>query len=222
MFATLAFAVVAYADDVVTDADALSVGAQHTLSLSATPGQTKTFGVDLWIECTGPKNHMDATVVVSYSSAKSTVPPGGTLGATSVTLTRPATWPAEDQACPSTSLRTQTQTTTVTLVAPASAGQYQYVLRFQENDPDVTTNSNDSRVTITLNVARLPRERPVGSVSIDGGAPYTNSASVDLDLAATRRGRGDRLPGRERKRLLGGDMGDVSSTTSFSRTSRTR
>jgi hypothetical protein len=131
LFATLAVSAVAYADDVTTDADALSVGAQHTLSLSATPGETKTFGVDLWIECTGPKNHMDATVVVSYSSANSSVPPGATLGATPVTLTRPATWPAEDQACPSGGLRTPTQTTTVTLTAPTNAGQHQYVLRFQ-------------------------------------------------------------------------------------------
>jgi Glucodextranase, domain B len=186
VFATLVFAVVASADDVVTDADALVVGAQHTVSLSATPGQTKTFGVDLWIECTGPKNHMDPTVVVSYSSAASTVPPGGTLDATPVTLTRPAAWPAEDQGCPSGGLRTPTQTTTVTLTAPAGAGQYQYVLRFQENDPDVTTTSNDSRVTITLNVA-APTDgtAPAGSAAIDGNAAYTTSTAVDLDLSAT-------------------------------------
>ena len=152
----------------------------------------------------------------------STVPPGGTLGATSVTLTRPATWPAEDQACPSTSLRTQTQTTTVTLVAPASAGQYQYVLRFQENDPDVTTNSNDSRVTITLNVA-APADGtvPVGSVAIDAGAPYANSTSVDLDLAAT-----DAVGVTGYRVANGSDCSaalwvTVSSATSFSRRSRT-
>jgi hypothetical protein len=183
--AALAFVVVAYADDLVTDSDALVAGAQHALTLSATPGETKSFGIDLWIECTGPKNHMDATVAISYS-ATSTVPTGATLGASSVTLTRPATWPAEDQACPAGALRTPAQTTTVSLTAPANPGQYQYVLRFQENDPDVSTNGNDSRVAITVNVA-APSDgtAPVGSVAISAGDPYTNSTSVSLNLAAT-------------------------------------
>jgi len=95
---------------------------------------------------------MGASVTISYSPGASTVPAGGGLGATPVTLTRPAGWPSDGTQCPSGSLRTPAQATTVTITAPPSAGTYSYVLQFSSSDSDVTTNSADSRVAITLSV----------------------------------------------------------------------
>jgi hypothetical protein len=148
----VAFAAAAFADDLVTDADLVTTGAQHSRAVSASPGQTKTFAVDLWVECTSKNSHMGASVNVAYSGASS-VPTGGNLGATSVTLTRPAGWPSDGTACPSGTLRTAAQTTTVSITAPPSPGTYSYVLQFSSSDADVTTNSSDSRVAITLTVA---------------------------------------------------------------------
>ena len=124
----VAFATAAFADDLVTDADLVSGGAQHSKTVSASPGETKTFTVDLWIECTSKNNHMGASVTVSYSPGASTIPAGGSLGATPVTFSRPAGWPSDGTQCPSSTLRTATQTTTVTNTAPPSAGTYSYVL----------------------------------------------------------------------------------------------
>ena len=146
------FATAAFADDLVTDADLATVGAQHSKAVSASPGETKTFAVDLWVECASKQSHMGASVTISYAAGASTVPAGGSLGATPVTLTRPAGWPSDGTQCPSGSLRTAAQTTTVSITAPASAGTYSYVLQFSSSDSDVTTNSADSRVSITLSV----------------------------------------------------------------------
>src|SRR5215218_7033449 len=84
---------VSFADDVITDADKLMAGDQHALSLSATPGQVLTVPVDLYIDCTNDKKHMDGATTLSYSSADSAVPAGGSLSATSVTISKPGNWP---------------------------------------------------------------------------------------------------------------------------------
>ena len=67
-------------------------------------------------------------------------------------LSRPAGWPSDGAQCPSGTLRTAAQSTTVTITAPPSPGTYSYVLQFSSSDSDVTTNSSDSRVAITLSV----------------------------------------------------------------------
>src|SRR6187549_1563521 len=95
------FATAAFADDLVTDADLATVGPQHSKTVSASPGETKTFAVDLWVECASKQSHMGASVTISYSPGASTVPAGGGLGATPVTLTRPAGWPSDGTQCPS-------------------------------------------------------------------------------------------------------------------------
>ncbi len=149
LFSTLS--VPAFADQFQPDVDFVTVGTQNSISLSATPGQVQTFGADLIIECQG-KSHMNSSVGLSYDSAASNVPSGGALSATSVTVNRPATWPADTVSCPSPNPATSPVRSTVTIGAPPTTGTFTYKVRWSANDADVNSGGQ-GQVSITLNVA---------------------------------------------------------------------
>lgn len=141
-----------FADELITDSDALVTGTQHAITLSATPGQTLTFPVGLYIQC-ATKSHMAGSTTVSYSTG-STVPTGGALSATGVTLAKPANWPIDGINCASpTPQTTSVANSTATLTAPTADGSYTYQLRYTASDNDVNHTGNNAKVAVTLNVA---------------------------------------------------------------------
>ncbi len=180
----LAAGLPAFADQLEADGDIVTAGQQAGVSLSATPGQVKSFPVDLTIQCQG-KDHMGATLTLSYDAERSTVPSGGGLAATSVTVTRPSSWPADRDDCPSQTASPAPVRSTVTITAPSTSGTHTYKVQWSSNDGDVTTNGGHGLVTITLTVApAAPSDStpPVITSTVTGTAGahgwYTSDVTV--------------------------------------------
>ncbi len=190
-----------YADNLITDSDALLTGAQNSITLSATPGEQKNFNVVLFIQC-ATQQHMAGTTTVSYSTA-STVPTGGSMSATNVAITKPTNWPADGTACAKNNPEsTSVQDSAVTLTAPSTDGSYIYSLKYTASDADVNDTGQNARVDITVNVATpVPSDStpPVISKQVTGTAGtndwYTSNVSVawsvsDPESSVTTQGCG--------------------------------
>src|SRR5262245_56316922 len=84
------------ADDVVPDGDIVAVGNQSSVNLgNVAPGQVIGKAAHFTLIC-NTKNHVDQvqTLALSFSLSGSTVPAGGSLSATSVSIGPiPSSWP---------------------------------------------------------------------------------------------------------------------------------
>jgi hypothetical protein len=189
----LAVAAVALADNVISDTSDTLSGAQHAITLSATPGQEQDFPLSLLIDCQTQK-HMNGATTLSYST-ESDVPAGGTLSATAVTISKPGGWPADNSNCTSSDQQTSSQTSVVTVKAPSSPGSYSYTLKFDSSDSDVSVKGGDSEAAITLNVSsptpadttkptlHLPSDQTVEATSASGAAVTFSATADDEDPA---------------------------------------
>ncbi|MGH2722087.1 MAG: PxKF domain-containing protein [Actinomycetota bacterium] len=180
-------AVPLWADVLGSDADALNGGSQSAITLSATPGQTLTFPVSLFVECQ-TKDHMSGATTIAYAAGASTVPAGGTLSATSVSIPKPAGWPLDSQNC-GAATSTPVQTSTVTLGAPVAGGTYAYSLHWSSSDGDVDSSPH-GKVDITLTVAAptpVDTTPPVITRTVDGTVGlagwYTSSVTVSWSVS---------------------------------------
>ena len=170
VFAALMLAAVAYADNVANNLDTTIDSTAETMSLIA-GGVSKTTVIYV-LPANGDgesgcnlKN--DASLTVNVSSSDTTK---ATVSPSQVTI----------DSCELASGKTIT-------VTPVSAGTATITFSqaaFTGTSPQGTFVYNTA--TFTANVA-APADgmAPTGSVAIDGNAAYTNSTSVDLDLAAT-------------------------------------
>ena len=177
----------AVADTALVDIDTANAGPQRTMTLSATPGQVQTFPVDLWIDCKNEggaaKRHMNGNTTLSYSTG-STVPAGGALTATGVTIMKPSKWPADGQDCESNTQSTSTVRSTATITAPSADGSYTYNLRYAANDTDVIVNQ--AAVAITLNVTTpAPVDSTPPDISYQLSAPDNNDGWHKANVTVT-------------------------------------
>jgi hypothetical protein len=187
----LAAGLPAFADQLQVDGDVATVGAQSSVSLSAAPGESKSFPVDLVIDCQ-TKGHIESTVTLAYDAVESTVPSGGTLSASTAQITRPAGWPTDTNNCPNPSPTTAPARSTVTVTAPPTGGTYTYRVRWWSNDTDLNSNA---KVDISLTVATpAPSDTtpPVIVSTVSGTAGtngwYTSNVTVTWSVTDAQSG----------------------------------
>jgi HYR domain len=131
----LAFSGLAFADSVLTDGDAVTVGTQGNVHIgTVAPGATVVVPVSFALRC-GNGTHVDPGQTVTLSSAGWSAAPGGTIvSVTSGTVGPvPAGWPADGQLCPDTALPLVTTGTPsiITLTAPMAVNVgYTYTVGF--------------------------------------------------------------------------------------------
>ncbi len=149
--ASLLMTTVVFADDIVAEAqDSVTNGNATNVFLSSDNGLTQSFEVALAIEC-ADRTHIAGNTTISMSSASS-IPAGGSLSAESVTIVKPAGWPADTSRCGSTSM-TAYGSSTVTVTAPAAVEldkEYTFQLRWSSSDPDATSGDADVSIKFTV------------------------------------------------------------------------
>jgi hypothetical protein len=176
--AAASVAVVAYADTITPDGDTIAPGDQATVALgTVAPGAVLTRSTSFRLTCTG-KQHPDQgqTISLAFSSGSSTIPAGGSLGATNATIgTIPAPWPDDTTGSGSTNCPSPAPTlgdngdSTVTITAPSGAGTYSYsvvwTFGLAPSDPDPGGDSSaivgtSTSVSYTLTVANTDTTAP--------------------------------------------------------------
>jgi hypothetical protein len=166
-----------FADTLVGDADALTNGNQTNVFLSSTTGGlTQTFDVDLSIDC-GSQHHLDGDAVIGMDSG-STIPAGGSLAASPVTIPRPSDWPADSNACGS-STSTATQTSVVQVQAPSADGDYTFQLRWLSSDGDVTIGDANVAIHFHVGAVTVPSNTPP---TVDAGGPYSGPEGSSISI----------------------------------------
>jgi hypothetical protein len=203
VFAALMLAAVAYADNVANALDTTIDSTAETMSLTV-GGASQTTVIYVAPANgdgeTGCNLKNDASLTINVSSSN---PARATVSPSQVTL--------DDCG------QVNGETITVTPVSAGSASITFTQEAFTGSNPQGTFVYNTA--TFTANVAApADSTAPAGSVSIDGNAAYTNSTSVDLDLAAT-----DAVGVTAFRVANGSDCSSaawqaVTSTTSFSQT----
>lgn len=168
----------AVADDLVADSDVLTAGTQTTLNLSATPGQTMSVPVDVYVVCKTQK-HIGGNVTVNLAPSGgngSSIPAGGSLSAAAVTVIRPAGWPTDGNLCPTAELVTAAARMNLQVGAPTPTGSYVYKARWTTSDNDAMGGTGDGEVTINVTVApAAPTDTtPPVITKIVSGTPGSN------------------------------------------------
>jgi len=172
-----------FADDVIIDSDIVTTGTQSSINLTATPGQVLTVPVDLYIECQTNANHIAGSVILTYDAGGSSLPSGGTLSSSTVTIARPTGWPADGQAC-GTTPPTSTGRAIVSVGAPVSPGTYTYKVRWSASDPDAKTTGVAALAQVNLTVSAPagdttpPVITKVVTGTLGSNSWYTSNVSV--------------------------------------------
>jgi hypothetical protein len=176
--AALLFGAIAYADVVQPDADFVTVGNQSSLNLGTVPpGATLTPQVSFELQC-GGNQHVDdgLSVSLTYNSGGSTIPPGGSMSASTATIGPvPAAWPDDQGQCsnPAPAALQDNGNSTVTITAPTTPGNYSFVAKWTVVEPETSdVTGADPIVTFTLTVA-APADTtpPVISYALTPGSP---------------------------------------------------
>lgn len=188
--ASLLLTSVAYADTLLADSDVLTSGNETNVFLdSATGGLTQAFNVALAIQCASNRFHIEGNTTVGMD-AGSTIPSGGSLSATAVVITRPATWPADGTDCPSPAPKTTPINSLVTVTAPAattSDQQYTFTLRWNVSDSDVKQVSGaDVSIKFTVRATGGGGTTPPANnpPSVHAGADVNGSEGLPISLDA--------------------------------------
>ena len=143
----------AAADEILHDSDVLTAGTQTSaVNLTAMPGQVQNVPIDLFISCKN-KAHIAGSVAVSLSATASTIPAGGSLTSAGATILKPASWPTDGTACPTTNPVTAPARVVLSVMAPSINGTYEYRTRWTTNDTDAMNGVSDASVVINLTVA---------------------------------------------------------------------
>ena len=202
----LAIAAVSWADVVVPDGDVVSAGDQSSVDLgTVSPGQLLTKSVSFRLVCDS-KNHLDSgqSLALDFALAQSTVPSGGSLGATNASVGPiPASWPDDTTGSGSTNCPSPAPApiadngdSTVTITAPSTPGSKTFVVRWNFGTP-TPAGSGDSNavqgsnttVTFTLTVAAADTTAPTSSASATAnGNPYAFGNWTRFDVGVTLTG----------------------------------
>jgi len=152
----------ALADTITPDADVITGGDQASYDLgNVAPGATLTPKASFKLVCAGNR-HVDngQLAVLSYTSSGSTVPAGGSLGASTATIGAiPVAWPDDGSTCPASppSPIGDNGDSTVSIIAPSTPGTYTFIARFAvalspagANDPSSITGNVTVSYTLTV------------------------------------------------------------------------
>jgi hypothetical protein len=183
--ALVAVALPAQADVLDTDADVLTTSFDRNITLEAHPGETIQFTLRLVITCQ-QKAHMGASA--TFTPASVSTPTGGSLTIPSVTINRPAAWPADGTSCPSPDPQTAPVDITVGVTAPSTAvtsvTSYSYSFGWTSSDGDVlATGQSNTNITLRVSPATAtdttpPVLTPVISGTEGSNGWYTSNSTV--------------------------------------------
>ncbi|MGH9085948.1 MAG: hypothetical protein ACRDYW_10880, partial [Acidimicrobiales bacterium] len=184
--AVLAFALPAQADLLATDTDVLTTATESSITLDAQPGEMVEFTLRLVISCQSRNDHMGSSA--TFSPAEVSMPTGGSLAIPSVTINRPAAWPADGTSCPTSATQTPPVDIVVGVTAPSAAvtsvTSYSYGFGWTSNDDDVsTTGQSNTNITLRVSPATVtdttpPVLTPVISGTQGSDGWYTSNATV--------------------------------------------
>ncbi|HVE47701.1 MAG TPA: Ig-like domain-containing protein [Acidimicrobiales bacterium] len=191
----------ARADTVQADGDTVTVGLQTTHNLgTVAPGAVTTANVSFQLEC-ATKKHVDdrQSVLLTFNSAGSTAPAGGSLSASQASIGDgdsgvPASWPEDGVDCPSSPLILSGGVSTVSVTAPTATGTYTYVARYivgltvPGSDDSSSITGSAPAITFTLTVA-APSDTTAPETAITGGpALLANSATAAFTFTSSEAG----------------------------------
>jgi hypothetical protein len=172
----------ALADTVEPDNDFVTTGNQTSINLgNVAPGATLTPQVSFTLVCAG-NNHVDnpQSVSVAFTSAGSSFPLGGSLGASTATIGAtsgdvgvPIAWPDDGSNCSSAGSPAPVSdngNSTVTIGAPNAAGNYTYTVKYSAAPTPAGSNDSSSisgsvSVTFTLTVVAPPSDNTAPVIS---------------------------------------------------------
>ncbi|HWC14975.1 MAG TPA: PxKF domain-containing protein [Actinomycetota bacterium] len=195
---------VAFADDLVADADTLTTGDQGARDLgTVAPGATLSAQVSLSLLCAG-KDHLDKGQTATVSMTSATIQKSGSKDTAAATVTAssvkigaaPATWPDDENSCPSPAPVLQDNgNSDVSITAPLEAGIYTVVLTYAKSgalSPAGTGDNNAVKktptATFTFTVAAPSDTTPPDTTITSAPANPTNATSASFSFTSSEIG----------------------------------